>query len=560
MKRLYLKKILDKRRRGSDPDEKPYRPFKKNKLFKTLRSVKIPCIHKSYAFESLKSSKLLRSFSVDACSDNPSLQKVALYIKRFPITMQSLRLDIVRDRQVPFQHFIRVAKLIRRIKNLEFFHRYFVLESRRPHLPGELKAYSQSTLRLNKLRKFVFQLSDQEQTQFQKTMGKNRKYPGITALKINLQGDSFPNYFERYEPLVQKEESTDADKPSEFDTMNPLQDKLYRMILRDVIKDDDEPEENQRNRANRGGPFGFFGGDDSDDSDEEGEDEDEEDEEEDQEEEEERKYNDYESDDDVREEMTEEEKRMMGEQFHLLLGGNFSDWQMRETLKSFYRFELFPNLKRVSIQQDDQHIPYDSFVINAFAGLKNLEDLEITMHSRPIGSYNFFKGLLVLPLIKKLTIGICFVKKDDWTCLQQFMKKQKNLESFSLMIWDQAHSKERYLQQNVYFEELIKCLENTPKLKSLTLKSDFWSLEALSKGLSHLTRVNWLKSFIFQGSDDTMFSDTKPWERVKGLCNFIKNQKGSLEKLGVYLPLTNEDSIVTYIAEAMSELTKLKEL
>jgi len=330
--------------------------------------------------------------------------------------------------------------------------------------------------------------------------------------------------------------------------------------LRDVIKDDDEPEENQRNRANRGGPFGFFGGDDSDDSDEEGEDEDEEDEEEDQEEEEERKYNDYESDDDVREEMTEEEKRMMGEQFHLLLGGNFSDWQMRETLKSFYRFELFPNLKRVSIRQDDQHIPYDSFVIQAFAGLKHLEDLEITMHSRPKGSYNLFKGLLVLPLIKKLSISICFVKKDDWNCLQQFMKKQKNLESFSLMIWDQAHSKERYLQQNVYFEDLIKCLENTPKLKSLTLKSDFWSLEALSKGLSHLTRVNWLKTLIFEGSDDTMFSETKPWERVKGLCNFIKNQKGSLEKLGVYLPLANEDSIVTYIAEAMSELTKLKEL
>jgi len=473
--------------------------------------------------------------------------------------MQNIRLDIVRDRKVPYQHFIKLAKSIRVLKNLESFHRNFVLESRRPHLSRELKAYSQSTLRLKKLKKFVFQLSDAEQAQFQKTMRKNRKYPGITGLKINLQGDSFPSYYERFEPMTRREESTEKDEPSEFDNMNPLQDKFFRMLLREVIEKDDGEAENPRNRVNRGGPFGFFGRDDSDEEDEDEEDEEDEDEE-DEQEEEERKSNGDDSDEDDREELTDEERRMIGEQFTDMLSGNFSGWQMREAIKSFYRFELFPNLKRVSIRQDDQHIPYDSFVIDAFAGLKNLEDLEITLHSRPKGSYNLFKGLLVLPLIKKLSIGISFVKKDDWNCLQQFMKKQKNLESFSLIIWDQASSKDRYLEQNLYFEDLIKCLENTPSLKSLELKSEFWSLEALSKGLSHLTRVNCLKSFIFEGSDDTMNSDAKSWERVKGLCNFIKNQKASLEKLGVFLPLANEDSVVTYIAEAMTELIKLKEL
>ena len=93
LKRVYLKKIIDKRRRGSDPDEKVYRPFKKNKLFKALTAVQIPCIHQSYAHESFKSSKLLKSFYVDACSDNPSLQKVALYISKDSL-LQSKILDL----------------------------------------------------------------------------------------------------------------------------------------------------------------------------------------------------------------------------------------------------------------------------------------------------------------------------------------------------------------------------------------------------------------------------------------------------------------------------------
>jgi len=415
-----------------------------------------------------------------------------------------------------------------------------VLESRRPHLPRELKAYSESALRLKKLKKLVFQLSDGEQKEFQKIMSsKNGMYPGITTLKINLQGGSFPDY-ERFEPLARQEDSFDADKPSEFDSMNPLQHKLYSMILKNVIRDDDDVVENP-------------------------EDDDEEDNEDDQEEEEEeeRRYNRYDDGDDDSDSDNEDGNGNDNNLLALLpflLNGNFNEWCMREAIKPFYRFELFPDLKNLCLRQDDQHFPLDSFIIDAFAALKNLEYLDITIHSRPKGSYNLFKGFLELPLIKKFSLGLPFIKNDDWSLLQQFVKNQKNLESLSLSIWNQTHSKARYLQQNVYFEELIKCLENKPLLKSLELRSEYWSLEALSKGLSHLTLVSQLKSLKFEGSDDTMTSDQKPWKRVEGLVNFIKNQKDSLERLGVFLPLANEDSIVTHIAEAISKLNQLKEL
>jgi len=116
------------------------------------------------------------------------------------------------------------------------------------------------------------------------------------------------------------------------------------------------------------------------------------------------------------------------------------------------------------------------------------------------------------------------------------------------------------LEQNSLIGNFIQALDEKPLLKALELKSNYWSLEALSRGFSKLKMKNQLVKLRFEGSDDTITSNEKSWRRIEGLCNFIKNQKESLKILQVSLPFVFEENIVTHIAEAISKVPTLKEL
>ena len=155
---------------------------------------------------------------------------------------------------------------------------------------------------------------------------------------------------------------------------------------------------------------------------------------------------------------------------------------------------------------------------------------------------------------------INFIKDPDWALLRQFLSSQDNLEALSLTVRDAPAAKSQYLHHNSYLENLIKCLKNKAFLISLELKSNYWSLETLSKVLSHLKMKNQLQTFKFAGADDTITSAAKPCKRIEGLCDFIKNQRKSLKALQILLPLIFEECIVIYLADAFSKITQLREL
>jgi len=234
--------------------------------------------------------------------------------------------------------------------------------------------------------------------------------------------------------------------------------------------------------------------------------------------------------------------------------------RMRKELKPFYSYELFPNLKKLDVSQSSELYPLGSFVVDGFKALKNLESLKIGILKRSIDTIYLFMAFLELPLLRNFSLNINFLRDEDWPVFEKFVKAQKNLQAFAFSLSAEPDSKDRYLQLNTSLEKLIQCLENKPMLKSLDLRSEFWALEALSKGLSHLTMKNQLYSFTFEGIDESITSKTKPQKKVSGLCKFIKNQKESLRELSGLLPMVFEDKIAVYIVEAISKLVHLRDL
>lgn len=236
------------------------------------------------------------------------------------------------------------------------------------------------------------------------------------------------------------------------------------------------------------------------------------------------------------------------------------DCLMREEMKPFFNFEALPNLKSLNIEQKDFVYPLGSYVVDGFKALNKLEDLRLTIEKRSPGTNYFFHGLLHLLALKILSLEMRFIKNVDWILFQEFLKKQENLETLSLQIHEMSSAKQQYLQQNAYLTDAIKELANKKHLKSLSLKSKVWSLEALSKGLAHLKMKNQLHSLILGGTDDTITSEEKPWKRVEGLCNFIRNQKDSLRTLEIFLPSISEENPATHIADSISNLKNLRKL
>jgi len=232
---------------------------------------------------------------------------------------------------------------------------------------------------------------------------------------------------------------------------------------------------------------------------------------------------------------------------------------IRMELEVLFRFEVFPNLQRLCLCQKDFLYPLDSFIVNGFQKLKKLEELEIQIKKRSIGTLYFFKALIELPLLKKFALEINFLRNVDWAFLIKFIRIQYKLQLLSLSVSQQPEDKSHYLQQNIYLEQAVKSLEDTENLESLYLKSSFWSLEALSKGLSYLKIQNKLHTLKIQAADDTITSETNPAKRVEGLCSFLKNQQLSLRRL-IFFPIAFDDDVVNEVSQEISKLSNLKRL
>jgi len=492
------------------PEEDIYKPMKNNKLFKTLKHVQVSSLYGNYSYERLKIAKNLKSFHIDTyfSRENSGMKRLAFYLKKLPKDVRVINLENNRGLHHNHRDFYKIAKSIRFLRKLESFRRYYLIRSEK-HVEKEMMIYSQVASRNKNIKELVYELSEDEQAGFQRTMRRGGlKYSGITGLKFSLESSGFPDY-EQMRPFFAAETNNEEDLEetfSDFKYMNEDEKNAYKIVQHNLKRRDEEKE------------------------------------------------------DDIVGQNQQELEILEDEQPPGVPESFLAKILMLEEIKPFYRFELFPDLRMLEITQKNHLYPLGSFVVDGFAALKKLESFKIDIYYRSIGSAYLFKGFLQLPLLKKFFLAINFIREKDWALIQQFLDSQGKLETLSIIVRDAPATKSQYLQHNSHLQNLIKCLQNKSSLTSLELKSNYWSLETFSKALDNLKMKNQLQVFKFAGADDTITSEAKSCKRIEGLCNLIKNQKKSLKTLQIILPFISEEEIVIYFADAFSKLTQLREL
>jgi len=376
------------------------------------------------------------------------------------------------------------------------------LQCLQPTLPftRELVTYNRSISRLKEIEKMTLYIPSCNKTSFQRAMRRDIMCPGVTTLKIGLNALDFPD-FHRLRPFFSRESKDQIYHPPNFGNLNKRQKRTLEKVLEKIkYSDEDHPHDLDNNDAIN---------------------------------------NSFESEPD-------------DEDF-------VAKCEMREQMRPFFRFDLFPNLQKLSFTQQEHLFLLGSFVVDGFAALKNLKSLKIDIYERSQGSRYIFKAFSNLPLLKKFTLYINFIKNQEWHILRSFLKKQGNLESLKIKVKGKVSSQIDYME-NKHLQEIIEDLDQKPYLKSLKIASNFWTLETLSKGFARLRMRNQLQKLYIQASDEIITCKKKTLQRVQGLCNFIKNQKESLQILSVFLPFAFDQNTVEYIFEAISRLVQLRKL
>ena len=512
IKRLYLKKIAHESGPKAASQEIVYRPTINHKIFKTLKHVHLPSLdNPAYVHQKFKNAKNLKILHVDSYFvREKGLEKFAFYIKKLPINIQVINLDVSKGEHKVRKDYYDIAKSIRYLPKLQAFRRYFYFDSQQRHVEKEMMTYSQSASRLKNMKELVYDFEFFEQSGFQRAMRRGLVYPRITGLKMYMNEHYLADYY-KLQSYFEAESSDDEEYSFlDFKDMNKNQKRAYKMLQNDIKIEDEEKNDDLVLKNNP--------------------------------------QEDFDSPDE-------------NVQFPKGISQDFiANSIMREQIKPFYRFELFPDLKVLEIVHEEYLFPLGSFVIDGFAALKKLECLKINFYTRSMGSGYIFKGLSKLPLLKEFSLSLTFIANEEWILLEQFLSRQDNLEVLSLNSENAPSTRTRYLQQNSLLGKTIRCLENKSLLKSLELTSNFWSIEAISNGLSHLKMMNQFQVLKLTVSDDTVTSQTKSNKRVEGLCTFIKNQKESIKTLHLHLSLVLEASIGTHLAEAFSTAIQLREL
>jgi len=597
VKRFYLKSYLhssNKKKQenemipASSHNERFLKRLPTDKIFKTLKNININAVCSSYIQKRLKNSKSIKSLYID--SDHPwtMMSQIALLMKRLPAQIQNIHLNIHKIVTPLYNKlFYKIAKSLRRLPNLQSFHRWFTwdLKRNRRHVSKELQIYDNAVSRLPKINKTMYCFGPNEQSGFQKTMRRGQVFDNINGLRITLTSRELSDY-DHLAEHIEGEDSLDMETEFYPTNMNPDEQEICKILLEDRIEEDknhDNSKDIVRFLPQRGIAYPD---DDEDSEDDEDEDEDEQEEVEREgewcqgcgefhyydEEEDHDECNDYydneEGEDEEEDESDEDSVPNIVRNLDLNVESAQKEvdmrvlrakFRMKEDIKPFYRFECFPNLKRLEIIQPDEMYPLGTFVIDGFAALKNLQELKISIENRSNGTTNIFRGFLQLPMLRKFSLKISSIKSNEWELLEKFLNNQRNLESLSLQISNYPSTRVHHIIQSDHLQCIILGFENKPLLKSLKLKSCFWSLRTLSMGLGCLSKMNQFESLKFEASDETIISAEKnSLKRIEGLCQFIKNQKDSLKKLQASISLVLDENVVVNIADAVSKLTQLR--
>jgi len=228
-----------------------------------------------------------------------------------------------------------------------------------------------------------------------------------------------------------------------------------------------------------------------------------------------------------------------------------------EEIRPFFRFELFPNLKSLKMNIKVCEYPLGQFVIEAFSKLSKLQELYIKIGIRPSGTSNLIGALLELPPLRKFSLSISSLKEEDWRELKKFLQKQKGLESFCLKLVRPPFDQMNDPKYNSHLQGMVQDLQSQ-SLKYLELKSTYWSPYAYAEGLKSLAMKNQLVTFKMEARVN--IDPRKTRRQVEGLCNFLVEQKGSLQNLQLSLDKVPEYTSFDQIFSTISKLVQLRDL
>jgi len=526
LKGLYVHKIIEEGYYNDEEEagtETAHQRYIRSKLFKGLRHIKIASLQRPYWQETLKRAKGLRSIKIHPTDNFGDLGPIPKFIKRLPKDVEDVRIDIYKQEAVLCKYIYQIPKKMAYLRNLKIFKRSLLVDGDESYVSKELGWYNKSAGRLKRLEKLEYDQCSSEQKGLHKFMRGNKMNPAITVLKMYLSAAGLENY-NRFRQIYGEFVEKDQENVKILRATGSTEGVIMRGRRA-------RSQENSGIFPTRMGFLDLFG----DDGDAE-----------------------TQSDDEDEEEEEEEEGQPNNRR---VLGRLQIEEMMEKELSPYFRLNLFPNLQKLNLLFEDALYPLGSFVLRGFQELKNLKELKIDIMSRSIRTKYIFQGMLFLPLLKTFTLRITHLKHEDWRLLNRFITNQRELETFGLYVRLEKGTKEQYFQQNQNLESMIKTFEGHKAIKSLDIQSAYWSLEVLSNGLKHLLKMpNQLKTFRFQGSDDTINSTEKYNKRVEGLCKFLKSQSKSLEELYVRFPLALEENVVSHVCEAVGKLTELRKL
>jgi len=501
IKRVYLKKFIDERYDEDNLNEQVYRLFKSNKLLKTLKHMQLAGLSSSYGQEMLKNAKSLKSLSMQGNSDPISLRRILLTLKRLPpLKIQQIKFDITRPHLPPCNKDL--YNLAKCVRRLPRLQSF-----KRWFCFTTSKIQNYVSKELETYNKAASRLKNMKKMKF---FADNDDLFGLqTAMRGNRR---FPKIdglriflsddeLPDYERLVLLNNENDSNSRTDSDEEN---------LDQEIHLDQPDNQNLPRNPFARGRMIRML-----------------------------RRTN---------PDFTKEDVQKL----------------QKEEMKPFFRYQLFPNLKRLDLRFENEYV-LGSFVIAGFRCLKNLEHLKIEWPDfRSKGSFYLFKGLLQLPMLKKFSLHTPFIKSKEWELLEEFLKDQNKLETLSLSLKEiylmkRPPAQEYSIKQQTCLTNIIKNFQDKPFLKNLKLISNSWPLETLSQGLSHLTTKNQFTILKIQAQTESNIPQENSQKRIESLCHFIKNQSDSLRKLYISPNFSVEDEIFTCL-EAVSKLSLLREL
>jgi len=518
LKGLYIRRFFQKNDHsyGASIKNTFHKEHLNTKSFKITTHLQMPSSNHHYWCQIFKHSSKLKHFSFEGNYKENLLQNLSHYITKLPKRTIFIKLTAVAIIPIDETEVYKIPKSLRYLPFLQHFEKAFHFERTSTSLPQETKLYNYYTKRLRSLKNLICHHHIDEQKGIHALMAEDEEYTQITGLGIFLVPGNFEvtNVFGNlYEP----ENSQIIDSIAEYKANSVLERALDSQKTNNnlLLEDDSDDNNNQSPQQNT-----------------------------------QTTDEDDESDTAFRRSLSLNE---VTQRAKLAI-----EAAARVEIMSFYRFHLFPNLTKLNLTMQNIIYPLSTFVIDGFRALENLKELKIRIVSRPIGTTYLFKGFLELPSLDLFSLDLEFLKGEDWSLLIDFLRNQKELESFSLRVLERRGNRERYLQQNEHLENTLRSLEGNTSLKTLYIRSPYWSLEALSRGLQPLTMKNQLQSFDFEGSDDIVTSSHTILERIGGLCEFIKKHKESLREINIGFPCEIKPSIVGHVIDAVSQLKELR--